>query len=327
MPEFEIYSPDHEDIEIVTEVPEEYKGLLLKNSELLFARCSFGNMLFSHYKGDGFDIWKSHYHIHRNVRLNGGSKDPVLEFTVMYENSFSIDWKDVVHSQLPPKQIEMYYSPTIDTTVHFTGGQQFTTIDFHYHASLLDSYVKDFKLLGDFMEKVHAGKSTRLFEGKQFSSPTIDAAIKEIINYRFHDSLASRYYDSYAHILLIHLLERISDFNPMTRIYSETDKEKAHEAKRLLTSSIDKSYTIKQLCQLLQTNPYKLKTTFKYLFGVSIGKYKKFILMEHARLLLETTNYSIDEISFRLGYSSQQSFSTAFHNYFHKPPSQFRRKG
>jgi hypothetical protein len=30
------------------------------------------------------------------------------------------------------------------------------------------------------------------------------------------------------------------------------------------------------------TNPYKLKTTFKHLLGVSIGKYKKAAFMEYA---------------------------------------------
>ena len=56
--------------------------------------------------------------------------------------------------------------------------------------------------------------------------------------------------------------------------------EKAHEARRLLTADYQADYTITQLSRKLATNPYKLKTTFKHLFGISNGKYKKAAFME-----------------------------------------------
>ncbi|MGC4038441.1 MAG: helix-turn-helix transcriptional regulator [Chitinophagaceae bacterium] len=82
-----------------------------------------------------------------------------------------------------------------------------------------------------------------------------------------------------------------------------------------------------QLSHLLRTNPYTLKTTFRHLFDTSIGKYKRSVLMEHAQMLLETTDYSLDEISFRLGYSSQQSFAFAFKRYFGRTAGRSRRSG
>jgi AraC-like DNA-binding protein len=326
MNEFELFSPDGEDIEIVQAVPERFRTFCLPGFKPVLAQCSFGDMLFNKHEGDGFEIWKSDYLIGRPARVVGRSKRSVLEFTLMYEDSFSIDWKNLVAAALPYKQIEMYYAPSVENTVRFPGERQFATIDFHFQEPLLDQYAGDFPLLEKFMDKVHNKKPARLFDGRQFSSPKIDALIKDMLSYRFVDALAPRYYDSYAHILLILLLERISGFNPADRKYSASDKEKAYEARTLLSTSLEKSYTIKQLCHVLHTNPYKLKTTFKHLFGVSIGKYKKSVLMEHARILLETTDYSMDEISFRLGYSSQQSFSTAFRNHFRNVPSHFRKR-
>ncbi len=325
MNEFELSAPGH-DIEIVNEIPDRLQLLSLKGADSLYCHTSFGDLFFNHYCGEGFDIWKSHYLIERHATVRGSSNKPVLEFSVMYENSFLIDWKDVVKTNLPYKQIEMYYAPYVDNYADFKGGQQFSTVDFHYHRSLLDEYTSDFPVLGHFMDKVHGDKAARLFNGRQFTSPSMDIAIKEMTSYCFRDALAARYYDSYAHIILIQLLERISDFNPQARHFSPADKEKAYEAKRLLSTDFEKSYTIKQLCQKLQTNPYKLKTTFKYLFGNSIGKYKKSVIMEQARILLQTTSLSLDDISYRLGYSSQQSFSTAFRNYFRNVPSHYRRK-
>lgn len=326
MNDFEILSPDGEDIFLTADVPDKYLKLLLKGATPFMAKCSFGDLLFNHYSGDGFDIWKSNYMIERDARVIGRANVPLLEFSVIYENSFSIDWKGVTNANLPCRQIELYYAPYMDAVTSFDGGRQFTTVDFHFHKDMLDLYSKDFKLLGNFMDKVHRNEPAKLFDGQQFSSPAIDRVIKEMINYKFHDELAPGYYDSYTHILLILLLERISGFNPLAQHYSVSDIEKAHEAKRLLTFNYTESYTIKELCHRLQTNPYKLKRSFQYLFGTSIGKYKKSILMERAKVLLQSTDVSIDDISIELGYNSQQSFSTAFRNYYKVVPTHFRRR-
>lgn len=326
MSAFEILSPDGEDIHLTTEIPGKYQNLLLKGASVFRADCSFGNMIFNHFAGDGFDIWKSNYLIERDARVIGRANVPLLEFSVMYENSFSIDWKGVRKATLPYRQIEMYHAPYMDNTTSFIGGKQFTTIDFHFHMPLLEMYVKDFKVLGKFMEKVEKNQPAQLFDGRQFSSPAIDIVLKEMISYKFRDELAPDYYDSYTHILLILLLERISGFIPLSRKFEAIEIEKAGEAKRLLTSEYKEFYSIKQLCRKLQTNPYKLKTAFKHQFGMSIGKYKKSVLMDHARILLETTDYNMDEIALQVGYNSQQSFSTAFRNHFKVVPTHFRRR-
>lgn len=326
MNEFEVFSPDGEDILIEPIVPDHYQPLLLKGAESFMLQCSFGDMLFNHYAGDGFDIWKSNYLIHRSARVTGRADIPLLEFSIVYENSFSIDWKGIGKSVLPAKQMELYHAPYMDNTTSFPANKQFTTVDFHFHREFLEQYAGQFPLLAAFMEKVHNGEPAQLFNGKQFINPSIDRVIREMIQFKFKDELAPRYYDSYTHILLILLLERISGFNPLSLHFSASDIEKAHRARELLTTEFGKSYTIKELCQMLQTNPYKLKTCFRYLFGTSIGKYKKSVLMDQAKLMLQTTDYSIDEISFRLGYNSSQSFSTAFRNYFKSVPSHWRKK-
>ncbi len=325
MSAFEIISPDGEDILIGNEIPAGYQSLLLKGSNSFIADCSFGDLLFTHYPGDGFDIWKSSYLIERKAKVIGRANVPLLELSLMYENSFSINWKGIGAAKLPYKQIEMYHAPYMDNVTTFHPGN-FTTVDFHYHRALLDLYVPDFPVLGRFMEKVHKGEGAKLFNRNQFSCPRIDIVVKELMTYNFKDSLAPVYYDSYAHILLVLLLERLSTFNPNSRFFTPSEIEVAHEAKRLLSTEITELFTIKQLSEKLHTNPYKLKTAFKHLFGTSIGRYKKSLLMDQAKFLLQNTTKSLDEIAFMLGYNSQQSFSTAFRNHFKVVPSHYRKR-
>lgn len=326
MSDFELFSPKGSVVTISQDIPAKFDSIKMAGCERMMASCGFGDLIFQHYAGDGFDIWKSNYQIYKDGALTGRANIPVLEFTVMYENSFSIDWKGVVKAPLPFRSMELYFSPFVDNTAVFKGGQNFTTVDFHYHPNLLNMYAPRFPLLAQFMESVHAGRPAILFNGNMVTCEAIDKLISGLISYSFREDLAADFYDSFANLLLIHLLEKISGYHPDSRKYSISDKEKAHEARRMLTMEVSKAYRIKELCEVLQTNPYNLKTTFKHLFKKSIGQYKRSIQIEHARVLLETTDLSMDEIAMKCGYATQQRFTTTFKLFVRETPLAYRNK-
>jgi AraC-like DNA-binding protein len=148
-----------------------------------------------------------------------------------------------------------------------------------------------------------------------------------MMEYQFRDSLAARYYDSYVHILLLHVLEQLAEVNGVIQRFSPTDIEKAQEARRLLTAELEANYTIAQLCRKLATSPHKLQNAFKHLFGMPIGKYKKVAFMEYARQLLLDTDHSIDEIAMLIGYGAQSNFTSAFKDHFGCTPGIMRKIG
>lgn len=326
MSDFELVSNDGSPVIIDTVIPEQFAHLRMSGCEGFLATTNIGDLIFHHYPGDGFDIWKSNYHIHKDGKLTGRSHKSLIEFTVMYENSFSIDWKGVVKAPLPFRSMELYFSPAVENTGSFKGGQRFTTVDFHYHAGLLDLYAPRFPLLSRFMDNVYAERATTLFNGNMVTNEAIDKLIAGLISYSFREDLASDYYDSFANILLIHLLEKISGFHPDNRKFSLSDKEKAHEARRLLTMEVGRAYRIKELCTILQTNPYNLKTTFKHLFSKSIGEYKRETQIEYAKVLLETTDLTMDEVASLSGYATQQRFTSSFKAAVKETPLAYRNK-
>lgn len=127
------------------------------------------------------------------------------------------------------------------------------------------------------------------------------------------------YFESSVHMLLIELLERHEAFQRGDIKKTGRNAVLAQEAKRLITmerlSSKEKVYTISRLCRELGTNPYSLKTSFKWLLGISIVKYRQSVSMEYARVLLDEGKQSIEEVSIALGYGATNSFSTAFKNH------------
>ena len=326
MSDFELFAPGGPPVIVATDIPKKLAHLRMAGCEGFHASTGIGDLVFHHYPGDDFDIWKSNYLIKKDGVLAGRSHKPLIEFTVMYENSFSIDWKGLVKAPLPFRSMELYYSPAVENSAVFKGGQQFTTVDFHFHEGLLELYESRFPLLAKFMESVRKGKPATLFNGNMVTSEAIDKLLAGMIAYSFREDMAGDYYDSFANLLLIHLLEKISGYHPDNRKFSMSDKEKAHEARRMLTMEVSRSYRIKELCSLLQTNPYNLKTTFNHLFKQSIGQYKRSVQIEHARILLETTDLTMDDIASKCGYATQQRFTSSFKAAVKETPLAYRLK-
>lgn len=326
---FELVSPDGEDITLHCPAPSSTTpaGLpfLSAPSLVLQADCSFGDMRFFCYAGNGFSIWFSRYSIDRPAKVIGRTGMAVLELSCMYEHAFAIDWRDVAQGRLPAKQIELFYAPHVENVAQFDGKRQYLTLDVHWEPSMLEPYANDFPLLGRFLEKVHRGEPARLFDVPQVATPRMNDVLTSILRYSFIDQLAPRYYDAQVNILLILLLERIAGLGAAAPILTRGGLTIAEEAKRLLTADYQASLTIPQLCRKLGTNPYTLKTVFKQIHGISIGKYKKTVFMEHARQLLLETENTLDEIAMLLGYNSQQSFTTAYKNHFGETPGRVRR--
>jgi AraC-like DNA-binding protein len=332
MTPFELVSPDGEDIHLYTHTPTQTArsgngaGLFLPApSFVLQADCSFGHMHFSCYAGSGFSIWFSRYAIDRPARIIGRADIPILELSCIYEHPFSIDWRDVVQGRLPAKQIELFYAPFVENLASFDARRQYLTLDVHFDTALLEPYATRFPLLGRFLEKVHRGEPAKLFDVPQVASPRINDVLTSILRYSFLDELAPRYYDAQINTLLILFIERIAEVASASPVLARGGLAIAEEAKRLLTVDYQASLTIPQLCRKLGTNPYTLKTVFKQVHGISIGRYKKAVFMEHARQLLLETDNGLDHIAILLGYNSQQSFTTAYKAHFGETPGRVRR--
>ncbi len=332
MSPFELVSPDGEDINLYTRTPPPTArpgtgaGLFLPApSFVLQADCSFGHMQFSCYAGQGFSIWFSRYAIDRPAKVIGRTSQAILELSCIYENPFLIDWRDVVRNRLPVKQIELFYAPYVENLASFDAVRQYLTLDVHFDSALLEPYAADFPLLGRFLEKVNRGEPAKLFDVPQVACPKINAVLTSILRYSFLDELAPRYYEAQVNILLILFLERIAGVAMAAPVLPRGALTIAEEAKQLLTVDYQASLTIPQLCRKLGTNPYTLKTVFKQVHGVPIGKYKKAVFMEHARQLLLETDNTLDEIAMLLGYNSQQSFTTAYKAHFGETPGRMRR--
>lgn len=116
-----------------------------------------------------------------------------------------------------------------------------------------------------------------------------------------------------------------SDKSFNKKIDYDSQIEKVHEIHSLLISDLSKQYTTKQLSEKFNINQTTLKTTFKTVFGQSIGRYMQKHKIKIAMEYLSTTNLSIQEISKIVGYKNASKFTYAFKKLTGIIPKEYRK--
>ncbi len=107
--------------------------------------------------------------------------------------------------------------------------------------------------------------------------------------------------------------------------YKSKQVETVRKIHEQLMQNLNQRFTIEELSKQYLMNPTTLKTVFKSVYGMSIAAHMKEHRMNKAAKILIESDRSIAEIALLVGYDSQSKFSTAFKNYFHVLPKEYRR--
>lgn len=102
------------------------------------------------------------------------------------------------------------------------------------------------------------------------------------------------------------------------------DLQCLQQARRILEQDYLAPPTITALARAVGINEAKLMHAFKLIFGQTIFDFTQALRMDKAKGLLETTDLSITEIAFEVGYEYSSNFTTAFKRHFGITPSTAR---
>ena len=107
---------------------------------------------------------------------------------------------------------------------------------------------------------------------------------------------------------------------------SKQDIEYIQLARTILDENFDKHITIPELARQAGINEAKLKKGFRELFAQSIHSYLMQMRLQKASQLLLTTDLSITDITYHIGYSHVTHFSTLFKKKTGFSPTEWRNK-
>ncbi|WP_404319457.1 helix-turn-helix domain-containing protein [Malaciobacter canalis] len=170
-------------------------------------------------------------------------------------------------------------------------------------STLLNNYSKDFKNLPTTTIKNQSSKNIYLANA--------------LYNAPFVGELQNIYLQSKVLELIYHECSEILTLDKKNKniILNKDDIEALHKARDLILVENDFSDLL-ALSKKVALNEFKLKYGFNQLFNTSPGQMILEQKMYHAKQLLETSEFSISEISSFVGYKHQQNFTRAFIQFF-----------
>lgn len=95
--------------------------------------------------------------------------------------------------------------------------------------------------------------------------------------------------------------------------------------KHYIETNHQEKITLDSLAEKFHMDKFYMSHTFKDAFNISPIEYLNQVRIKHVQILLETTNYSISEISNFSGFSSLSYFSQAFKKKLQVSPSEYRK--
>jgi two-component system response regulator YesN len=99
---------------------------------------------------------------------------------------------------------------------------------------------------------------------------------------------------------------------------------KINRVVHFLNRNFDKRVCLRDAAQLVALSPKYLSRVFKEKTGTGFEEHRLKVRMEKAAELLETTDYTIDEVSHRVGYENAESFARLFKKFKGQTPTGYR---
>lgn len=100
-----------------------------------------------------------------------------------------------------------------------------------------------------------------------------------------------------------------------------------HAAHHIIASNIQHHYSLETLAKMTQSNTQVIKRGFRQLFGMGTFERLQVLKMEHAKMLLETTDKQVQEVAELAGYETATGFINAFRKKFGMTPRDWRMRG
>jgi transcriptional regulator GlxA family with amidase domain len=95
-------------------------------------------------------------------------------------------------------------------------------------------------------------------------------------------------------------------------------------ARVYIFENFSQDISLQQLAKHCLVSPFHFSRIFKTIMNISPYQYLSEVRLNHAKILLTTSEQSITDIAFACGFNSVEHFATAYRYRYHTSPSKFR---
>ena len=155
--------------------------------------------------------------------------------------------------------------------------------------------------------------------------PTVSIVLQQIINSNINSSIRDLYVKGKVYELLsLHFQQEENtegEYCPF--LVDEQNVLKIRKAKEIIISRMAEPPSLQELANEIGLNIKKLKEGFKQIYGDTVFSFLFDYKMEHARRLLESNQFNVNEVGVKIGYSTASHFIAAFKKKFGTTPKKY----
>ena len=186
------------------------------------------------------------------------------------------------------------------------------------------------KLFIESGEEIHFLKPenvNRKFYDEREISSSLRLVLNQLFTANLSDNTKKIFFQGKAlEILSLYFSSRQPDMESCPFLNDEAIVRKIKHAKEHLLKNMDTAPTLKKLSKLVGLNEFQLKAGFKEIYGNTVYGFLLDHKLDHARVLLDTKKYKVNEVSGQIGYTNTSHFISAFRKKFGITPKKYLMK-
>ena len=167
-------------------------------------------------------------------------------------------------------------------------------------------------------------KNKKYYDNTEISTPVL-MVLQQILNKNIDNSLEELYVKGKIYELLSLHFNKPEDVEDEYCPFLGDDAYviKIRKAKDIIISRMVEPPSLQELANEVGLNLKKLKEGFKQIYGDTVYSFLFDYKMEHARKLLETNKYNVNEVGSTVGYSTASHFIAAFKKKYGTTPKRY----
>ena len=177
----------------------------------------------------------------------------------------------------------------------------------------------------DYIPFLSEENSNRKYYDDTVIKPTVLIVLQQILNANTNSTIRDLYIKGKIYELLsLHFQKdeaSIGEYCPF--LVDEQNVQKIRTAKDIIIARMTEPPSLQELANETGLTLKKLKEGFKQIYGDTVYSFLFDYKMEHARRLLESNQFNVNEVGLKVGYSTASHFIAAFKKKFGTTPKKY----
>ena len=164
---------------------------------------------------------------------------------------------------------------------------------------------------------------TKFYDEREIPSHLF-VLLNQIFTVNLSENVASLYYQGKVmELLALYFSEKKPNTESCPFLNDQETVRKIKHAKEYLLKNMETPPGLKELAKQAGLNEYQLKVGFKEIYGNTVFGYLLDHKLDHARVLLDSAKFQVNEVAYQIGYTNPSHFIASFKKKFGVTPKKY----